>query len=136
MHFLGGCSESIFYSLAEFSICFGNMILLPFWYLVCGRMMICFKCLFILPRRIFVSTPPLRININIKPPARQEVGCPSQIGIQSSSFAADANTGLGIGLGLGRGLGPVGRPLPHVHVRVIIIFVNSGEEPPPRCGPC
>ena len=77
-----------------------------------------------MPRRIFVSTPPLRININIKIPARQEVGGPSQIGIQSSSFAADT----GLGLGLGRGLGPFGCPLPRVHVRVLVVFVNAGEE--------
>ena len=80
---------------------------------------------------------PFRININIKPPAHQKVGGPSQTGIQSSSFAA------GVGLDLGRGLGPVGRPLPLINVRVVVLFVNAGEEarsssssaPPPLRSP-
>ena len=69
---------------------------------------------------------PFRININIKPHARQEVGGPSQTGIQFSSFAADV--GLYLGLALGCGIGPVDFPLPRVHVRVVVVFVNAGEE--------
>ena len=82
-------------------------------------MLLCFKLLFVLPRIIFFSTSPLQININIKPPDRQEVGGPSQIGIQYCSF--DCNTGLGICIGR------VGCPLPCVHVR-FIIFDNTREE--------
>ena len=144
---MGGVSRSIFCYPAKFPLLGGGLIILPLFYLVCWIMMLCFKCWFILPMRIFVSTsPPLQINLNIKPPAHQEVGSPSQIGIQSSSFAADA--GLGLGIGLGCSLGPFGRPLPRVHVRVVVVFFNSGEEAhsssssagappsPPRCGPC
>ena len=69
---------------------------------------------------------PFQININIKLPDHQEVGGPSQTGIQSSSFAAEIC--LDLGLDLGRGLGPIGRPLPCVHVRVVVVFVNAREE--------
>ena len=124
LHFLGGCSRSLFDSPAELPPFLGKLILLSLWYLVYGRIMLCFKCWFVLPRRIFVGTPPLQININIKSPARKEVGGPSQIGIQSSSFAADA----GFGLGIVCGLGPVDHPLPRVHVLVVVVFVNAGEE--------
>ena len=81
---------------------------------------------------------PFRININIKPSARQEAGGPSQTSIQFSSFAADV--GFDLGLALGCGLGPIDCPLPRVRVRVVVVFVNAGEEarssssssPPPR----
>ena len=72
----------------------------------------------------FFQHYPLWINIYIKPLARQEVGCPSQIGIQFPSLIANA----GLGLGLGRGLGPVGSPIPRVHVRVVVIFVDAKKE--------
>ena len=84
---------------------------------------------------------PFRININIKPPACQEAGGPSQTSIQSSSFAADVRFDLG--LALSSGLGHDYFPLPCVHVRVVVVFVNAGEEDrsssssaaPPRYGP-
>ena len=84
------------------------------------------QLLLCLAQENFRQNFPFRININIKPPARQEVGGPSQTGIQSSSFAADVR--LDLGLALGCVLGPVDFPLPRVHVRVVVVFINAREE--------